>query len=467
MSSGPQGEKRRRDVLRRELLGQGRSVDEIATAMRALFRDRARQSYRHALGLTQQQLADRYNEIVGDARAPMTKQRISDYELWPGSQRRPTFHTLGILARILGTSRRNLVDVGEYDQLPLAERELLDETAGRSPPTGPPTFPRRGEPGRPVPDPTDSGTSLGQLEHWLDSLLHAYPTTPAEPLLSEARRLCVAVHRLLGTEARDRDATRLHRLGCRAGVLLSQLSQQLGRKGYARLRAQVAWLHAELADDDGLRALALGAESLAVLWAGRSGEAARLARAGYRYVGSGPVLARLAALEARAAGRMGDLGAMDRALARAEHARNASVPATVTTVPFSEGLHCYYLGDACSWSPDRAHAERGEQLLRRSLSLHHAREAADMSFADAALVRVSLAVVSLHQGRLEETLDTTRTVLDTPAEHRLPDLGQSLLRLRDLANAGPYRGSVAVAEVRTLVERFLGGSDPGADGDRL
>ncbi|MBV9446300.1 MAG: hypothetical protein JO345_10435 [Streptosporangiaceae bacterium] len=55
---------------------------------------RPRRAWRDAAELSQQQAADRFNQLTGNPRAPMSKRRISDFETWPDGGVRPTMTTL-------------------------------------------------------------------------------------------------------------------------------------------------------------------------------------------------------------------------------------------------------------------------------------------------------------------------------------------------------------------------------------
>jgi tetratricopeptide (TPR) repeat protein len=115
-----------RDQLREKWLRQGRTREQIATAMMRKFKDRRRVAWRNAHGWTQDHVADLFNEKLNDPRKPMTGSRISDFERWPISSRtKPTFETLGVLADIYGATVLNLVDDDDYQNMTLKERANL------------------------------------------------------------------------------------------------------------------------------------------------------------------------------------------------------------------------------------------------------------------------------------------------------------------------------------------------------
>jgi hypothetical protein len=98
-----------------KLLQQGRTRQQIAAGMIRMFGDRPRPAWRHAHGWTQDQAAARFNEMIGDQRAAMTGNRISDYERWPLTRGpKPTDRTFRLLALLYGTRVSNLID--SYDR---------------------------------------------------------------------------------------------------------------------------------------------------------------------------------------------------------------------------------------------------------------------------------------------------------------------------------------------------------------
>src|SRR4051794_2820936 len=76
--------------LRARMAADGFDNAAIYSALVSVFGCRPRVAWRHALGLSQTQVADRYNmRSAAAARAPMTASRISAYERWPESGERP------------------------------------------------------------------------------------------------------------------------------------------------------------------------------------------------------------------------------------------------------------------------------------------------------------------------------------------------------------------------------------------
>src|SRR5207244_2645058 len=100
-------------------------------------------------------------------------------------------------------------------------------------------------------------------------------------------------------------------------------SLDLGWLPAAETQARAAFLWAELAGNNALRAWVRGTQSLIAYWDDRPRDAVELAEDGWRYVPeNGTSRVRLAAIAARAYGRMRDGTSTEATLRRAERARD-------------------------------------------------------------------------------------------------------------------------------------------------
>ncbi|OLB75209.1 MAG: hypothetical protein AUI14_21435 [Actinobacteria bacterium 13_2_20CM_2_71_6] len=124
------------DSLRAELHAKGAPIRQIAHLIRIRYNLGSRTAYRYALGLTQQQVANRWNELwpSADGETPMTHKHISYWEAWPGpTGRPPSAQTLNRLARIYHTSAAELLDGEDHTApdpaLPATGREPVSARA--------------------------------------------------------------------------------------------------------------------------------------------------------------------------------------------------------------------------------------------------------------------------------------------------------------------------------------------------
>jgi tetratricopeptide (TPR) repeat protein len=105
--------------LRAELRTKGTPVRHLAHLIRSRYNVNSRIAYRYAHGLTQQQVADIWNDHwpSADGATAITHKHISYWEAWPGpSGRAPGPEVLNRLARIYRTSAAELLDGEDYTE---------------------------------------------------------------------------------------------------------------------------------------------------------------------------------------------------------------------------------------------------------------------------------------------------------------------------------------------------------------
>jgi hypothetical protein len=105
--------------LRAELSDKGAPVRQTASLIRARYNVNSRVAYRHAHGLTQQQVADRWNDLwpSRDGESPITHKHVSYWEAWPATTgRAPSAEALNRLARIYRCNAADLLDGDDYSE---------------------------------------------------------------------------------------------------------------------------------------------------------------------------------------------------------------------------------------------------------------------------------------------------------------------------------------------------------------
>jgi transcriptional regulator with XRE-family HTH domain len=106
-------------AFRAECLAKGATVRHLAMAIASRFNVNSRIAYRYAHGLTQQQVADRWNEHWPSTagKTLLTHKNISYWEAWPAATgRRPSLETLNRLARIYRCAASDLIDGEDYTE---------------------------------------------------------------------------------------------------------------------------------------------------------------------------------------------------------------------------------------------------------------------------------------------------------------------------------------------------------------
>ena len=119
--------------LRDRMRGLGMSHAEIAAELARRYKLRPRAAWRTAFGWTLEEAAERYNALRGKgdpgARAALTGSRLSEWENWPFSVRKPPIAGLCLLAAIYQVGVLDLVDFDDREKMAPAELLTLDKVA--------------------------------------------------------------------------------------------------------------------------------------------------------------------------------------------------------------------------------------------------------------------------------------------------------------------------------------------------
>src|SRR5713226_1499717 len=106
-------------ALSESLRGQGWSWSRIAVRIAADERVSMRVAFRLAHGLSQREVADRYNDLflAEDGTGVITSKHISCWESWPQSGHEASLRTLKRLAQLYKCDVGSLIDDGKYSHL--------------------------------------------------------------------------------------------------------------------------------------------------------------------------------------------------------------------------------------------------------------------------------------------------------------------------------------------------------------
>ncbi len=146
-----------------------------------------------------------------------------------------------------------------------------------------------------------------------------YLQVPTLPLFARARATRDRAFTLLAGRQRPRQTRELYAAAGWALTLLAWMSTDLGRPDAAGMHARAAWMCAENADHNGLRAWVRATQHTAAFWEDRFLDAARYAEDGLRYA-TGTASTLLASAHAIDLGKAGYVEEAQAALARARAA---------------------------------------------------------------------------------------------------------------------------------------------------
>ncbi|MGW1728961.1 XRE family transcriptional regulator [Streptomyces sp. NPDC002306] len=467
------GSKQDRDALRQSMTAAGCTAEDIAVEMRARYRMRPREAWRHARGWTLQETADRITQASaqhpGEAVAADAS-LVGKWEKWPGpSARRPSIAVLLAMAAAYGCRPCDLLDLDDRQHLPDSDLRALTSTPPKSPPAAVATAPPAATPTGPdlVRLAADESATwaqwaeasncgdiaIEQLMAETRSLADDYLTSDPLLLFNLTRKLRDRTFALLEGHQYPRQSADLYMVAGYLCGLLAWMSSDLGQLREADTQGRTAWLCAELARHDTLRAWVLSTRSKVAFWDGRLREAIAYARRGVTCHPTGTVAVLLTCQEADAWSRLGVYGEAMDALARADDVRDSVVDSDD-------------IGGLFSCQPARqenyaaaVHLRVGEpaQALRaadNALSLLTVQPV--RAYGTEAQIHISKAAAHLATGESEGALEALAPVLSLPPDNRLAPVTQRLYEL--VCDQGQARA--VGAGLRGAIEAFCLDSAP-------
>ncbi|MBV8539341.1 MAG: hypothetical protein JO063_06815 [Pseudonocardiales bacterium] len=269
--------------------------------------------------------------------------------------------------------------------------------------------------------------TLEQFRADITRIATTYPNRPVHPAFAEVRELRNRAFDLLEGRQHPEQSRELYLVtGVLCGVL-ANASFDLGFLHAAETQARTAFLCAELAElaelagNNALRAWVRGTQSLVAYWDGRLRAAVELAADGWRYPPeTGTARVRLAAIEARAHGRLHDQRATEDALARAEQARaeilGEDEPGGMLAFPIAK--QTWYAATTRLWLGSQANLSRAEQDVSSAIQVYETDAPEDRRLGELCLARLDLASVRLGRDDLEGMAVQIQDVLTVASQRR-------------------------------------------------
>ncbi|WP_405536705.1 XRE family transcriptional regulator [Streptomyces sp. NBC_00075] len=469
------GSKADRDVLRHEMTRAGCTVADIAMEMRARFRMRPREAWRHARGWTLQEAADRITQVsssLGEAVAADAS-LVAKWEKWPGpSARRPTPAVLLAMTDALACRVEDLLDLEDRRAMPDGDLRLLSGAISSPEPIPPapiattaPVEPSGNEVVRLAAD--ESATwaqwaeasnvgdiALEQLMADVQALASDYLVSNPLSLFVRTRALRDRVFRLLEGHQYPRQVADLYVAAGYLCGLLAWTSSDLGRLQDADTQGRTAWLCAELAGNNDLRAWVLSTRSKVAFWDGRLRDAVNYARRGATCRPSGTVSVLLACQEADAWSRLGAEREALGALSRAAEARDTlrgedEVGGIFACQPARQENYAAAVQLRIGRPVDALRAADGALALLKAQPVR--------AYGTEAQIHISKASAHLSTGEAEGAFEALAPVLALPPDHRLEPVARRVGELSADVGRAPATGSVGL---RTAIEEFCLDSAP-------
>ncbi|MFJ4003352.1 helix-turn-helix domain-containing protein [Streptomyces sp. NPDC090023] len=471
------GSKADRGALRTAMLAKDASHTDIAMEMRTRYRMRPREAWRQALGWTLQDAADRITQASagrpGEA-VGADASLVGKWEKWPSpGARRPSLAVLFAMAAAYGCTPADLLDLADRNVLPERDLRVLSGTRDVSAEA---RAVIEVAASTPVPEPVGSDLvrlaadesatwatwaeasnigdiALDQLMAEIRALASDYLTSDPIVLFTRTRALRDRVFALLEGHQYPRQSGELYLYAGYLCGLLAWMSSDLGQLRDADTQGRTAWLCAELAGHNDLRAWVLSTRSKIAFWDGRHRDAIGFARRGAACTTTGSVAVLLACQEADA---WSELGAADEALAsltRAEHARDAVNGDDEVGGIFA----CPQARQENYKAAVNLRSGRPADALLAAMRAHELMAAQPVrAYGTEAQIHISQAAAHLATGEAEGALVALAPVLALPPDQRLAPVAR---RLSELTADMKGCGSAAIG-LRAAIEEWCVDSAP-------
>jgi hypothetical protein len=307
-------------------------------------------------------------------------------------------------------------------------------------------------------EPTVSTESIEQVYEDVRRLATAYPQRPLSELLGELVEVQHGVYELLEKRQRPQQARELYLLAGVVGGLLAKASHDLTDAHAALTQARAAFVCADNADHDGLRAWLRGLQTMVAYWAGRPAESVRYAQSGAKYAArsKGTVSVWLPASEARGLAALGDLDGTWAAIRRAEEAwdrvEHDQLDQLGGICTFTRARTLYYAADALAWLPGQGGAT--EDYASRAVLAYSDTSAPDWAFSDQAGAYADLAIARLERGEIDGAAEAIAPVLELEPGRRINGIIHSVQRVHTLLRSR-FAGDQKAGGLLEAIESFM------------
>ncbi|MGH3961792.1 MAG: hypothetical protein ACRDRY_00830 [Pseudonocardiaceae bacterium] len=307
--------------------------------------------------------------------------------------------------------------------------------------------------------------TLEQFRADLTRIATTYTNRPVYPIFVELRALRNRAFELLEGRQYPEQSRELYLV---AGVLcgvLANASFDLGWLPAAETQARTAFLCAELAGNNALRAWVRGTQSLVAYWDERPRAAVELAADGWRYVPeTGTARVRLAAIEARAHARLRDQRATENALARAEQARDevrgADEPGGMLTFPPAK--QSFYTATARLWLGGPDSYTDAERDAAHAIELYEADPLEQRRLGELCLARLDLAAARLGRDDLDGAAEQLQRVLTIATQRRTDSVARRLHQVGRALQRPRYQTCTLALDLHDQIRTFTRASAPPA-----
>ena len=276
--------------------------------------------------------------------------------------------------------------------------------------------------------------TLDQLTDDVRRVASVYNQKPLTELLGDLVEVQERAFSFLEGHQKLNQTRQLHFLAGVTSGLMAKASHDFGAPHDAMTHARTAFVCADNADHNGLRAFIRGLQSLIAYWAGRPMDAVRFAESGSEAAGrsTGTSSVWLASSEARAWAVLRNVEKANQAIARAMELREGvsldELDEFGGICTFSRPRQLYYAADALAWVCDEQ-AQEGERMALEAVSAYDTAPPHERAFSDEAGARTDLAIARISLGELDGAMEALDPVLSLPPAQRINGIVLSVNRV--------------------------------------
>src|SRR5215470_6820918 len=295
--------------------------------------------------------------------------------------------------------------------------------------------------------------TLEQLHSEVRRISHAYLKAPTVPLFRRTCQLRDRAFTLLDGRHRPSRARDLHAAAGWSLTVLAWMSVDLGHPDAGEDHARTAWLCAERAEHDGLRAWVRATQHTAAFWQDDFGRAARYAADGLRYAAGSAALF-LASAYALDLARSGLDEPAREALQRAQQcAEKFEQSGDELAGPFT----CSFDRASGFWSDTQLALGAAHAAIEdadRAVAAFEAQPLEQRNQGSERMARLQQVRGHLALGQLEDAEDALMAVLDTAPEHRMRPLLVRMSEVHTAAAKPEYRHEPIAKRIRDAATAF-------------
>jgi hypothetical protein len=272
-------------------------------------------------------------------------------------------------------------------------------------------------------------TSTEAIERLTDEVRHLtliFQRTSVPAILGRLLSAQDAVLSSLELRQKPSNAQQLYFLAAVIAGMLAHAGNDLGKPQVALAHARTAFMWAEYADHNGLRAWIRGTQSYICYWANQPREAIRYAQAGAEFATAarGTAVSWLFASEARAWATLGNTEQAKALIERAAHAHDRAQPGDLDDFggpcTFARPKRLYYAARALATLPDEPLA--AETYAVQAVEAYQDPSQPNWDYNCQADSHVSLVLARISRGELDGVSEPLRPVFELPPEQRVHDI---------------------------------------------